>query len=361
MHDSLKSDLRWADARILIIDDDPSNARLLSRILVRAGYRDVHMMTDGRRAMAAYGELEPALVLLDLRMPHVSGFSLLQRLREVADPANVTPVLVVTADPSVESRRRAHLLGANDYLVKPYDLAEVIRRVDALLELRAHANAGYSAMHEMRNTLDLALRHEDTTECEVLERLIVACSFRDSMSEGHTRRVGELAAAIASQLQLSAETVESIRYCAQLHDVGKIAVPDEILLKPGRLTPDEMSVAQHHTTIGAAMLSGTTFPLLQLAAEIAVTHHERWDGNGYPHGLSGAAIPMAGRVVAVADVFDALTHERPYKKAWPVGDALCEIRANRGSQFDPDVVDALFSLVSTDFMATSTHRTAAAA
>ncbi|CAN5705667.1 hypothetical protein BH23GEM10_BH23GEM10_04750 [soil metagenome] len=229
------------------------------------------------------------------------------------------------------------------------------------LELRAHANAGYNAMHELRNTLDLALRHDETTECEVLQRLIVACTFRDSMSEGHTRRVGELAAAIACELQLPAETVEEIRHCAQLHDVGKVAVPDEILLKPGPLTRDEMSVAEHHTTIEAVMLSGTAFPLLQLASEIAITHHERWDGSGYPRGLCGDAIPMVGRIVAVADVFDALTHERPYKKAWPAGDALREIQANRGSHFDLVVVDALFSLVSTDFMATSDHRSAVAA
>lgn len=266
MQAPVDSALRWAEARILVIDDVPSNARLLSRVLGRAGYRNVHVLTDGRLVMDAYADLKPALVLLDLCMPYVSGFSLLGQLREVADPADITPVLVVTADPSIESRRRAHLLGANDYLVKPYDLTEVVLRVDAMLELRAHANAGFHALHQMRDTLDLALRHDETTECEVLQRLIVACTFRDSMSEGHTRRVGELAAAMACELQLPASTVESIRHCAQLHDVGKVAVPDEILLKPGPLTRDEMSVAEHHTTIGAAMLSGTSFPLLRLGS-----------------------------------------------------------------------------------------------
>ncbi|HEX6306731.1 MAG TPA: HD domain-containing phosphohydrolase [Longimicrobiales bacterium] len=332
-----------ADARILVIDDDPANVRLLSRLLARIGYHNVRGTTDDRNAFTEYGDFVPDLVLLDLRMPHVDGFALLERMRRARPDEAMAPVLVLTADSSPETRRRANELGANAFVTKPYDLDEVALRVGALLELRAHAQAAFRAVPE----LSAGSRAWDGTsdEFQLLHQLAETCVYRDRLSPGHTGRVGWLAAVIASELRLPGAVVDVVRRCAPLHDLGKIAIPDEILLKPGPLTHEERAVAERHTTIGALILSGSRYPLLRVAAEIALTHHERWDGTGYPRGLKGTDIPIAGRIVAVADVYDALTHERSYKPAWPVSRALGEILTKKGTHFDPLVVAALLRVL----------------
>jgi putative two-component system response regulator len=178
---------------------------------------------------------------------------------------------------------------------------------------------------------------------ETLERLARAAEFRDDETQQHAERIGLLAAKVGAELGLSADRVEDLRRAAPLHDVGKLAVPDAILLKPGRLDAAEFAIMRRHTTAGARILAGSSSPVLRLAEQIALTHHERWDGTGYPRGLAGARIPLAGRIVAVVDVFDALTHERPYKDAWPVDRALLEIEAGSGTQFDPQVVKAFLA------------------
>jgi putative two-component system response regulator len=336
------SQARWADARILIVDDVESNVRLLGRLLERAGYRHVAMTTDPRNALEAYRLEQPHLVLMDLRMPHMDGFSLLEQMHDLAPADEVVPVLVITADCAPESRLRASLLGAADYLIKPYALEEVVLRVDALLELRAHAQQGFRAIAQLQQAVQggLASWEEDTQE-GALSRLAEASAHWDSMTEGHTHRVGDLTADLALEMGLGEAMVESLRRCAPLHDIGKSAIPPEILEKPGPLTADEMAVAQRHAAIGALILAGSQFPLLRLAAEVALTHHERWDGTGYPRQLAGNEIPLVGRIVAVADVFDALTHRRAYKAAWSAAEALAEITAQSGKHFDPCVVDAL--------------------
>ncbi len=182
------------------------------------------------------------------------------------------------------------------------------------------------------------------TQLEVVRRLGMAAEFRDDDTGQHTQRVGQMSALIAKEIGRPDSEVALIRRAAPLHDVGKMVVTDEILLKPGKLTAAEFAQMQTHTTIGAKILSGSRFPILQLATEIALTHHERWDGSGYPHGLAREAIPLPGRIVAVVDVFDALTHERPYKAAWPVAAAVAELRRQRGRQFDPNVVTAFLAL-----------------
>jgi putative two-component system response regulator len=178
---------------------------------------------------------------------------------------------------------------------------------------------------------------------ETLQRLALAAEYRDDDTGSHTRRVGVTAGRIAGSLGLSPEQVDLILRAAPLHDVGKIGIADAILLKPGKLTDEEFAIMKQHTTIGGKILSGSSSPWLQLAEEIALTHHERWDGQGYPCGLKGEAISLVGRIVAIADVFDALTHERPYKKAWPIAEAMAEIEHQSGKQFDPCVVAAFLS------------------
>jgi putative two-component system response regulator len=203
---------------------------------------------------------------------------------------------------------------------------------------------GFNAF--LRDISERVHAHEElqASQHEVLQRLAVAAEYRDDDTGRHTRRVGDLSARLAAGLELPAEDVELIRHAAPLHDVGKIGIPDAILLKPGRLTLVEFEEVKTHTLIGARMLAGGGFPLLEAAEQIARSHHERWDGSGYPSGLAGAEIPLAGRIVALADVFDALTHDRPYKTAWSELEALTEIRAQRGRQFDPELVDCFLRL-----------------
>jgi putative two-component system response regulator len=262
-------------------------------------------------------------------------------MRAVIPNEAMSPVLVLTADNSCDAQRRANDLGANAFIAKPFDIAEVALRVSALLELGAHARAAFRAVPELGGAVDDA----GVDELHLLEQLASTCIYHDRLSPGHTERVGWLAAVIASELRLPAATVDAIRICAPLHDLGKIAISDDVLLKPGPLTPSERAVAERHATIGSLILSGSRYPLLRVAAEIALTHHERWDGRGYPRGVAGTDIPVAGRIVAVADVYDALTHQRPYKAAWPVSHAIEEIVCNRGSHFDPLVVDALLRVL----------------
>jgi putative two-component system response regulator len=232
--------------------------------------------------------------------------------------------------------------GAKDFLTKPLNEIEVLLRINNLLETRF-----YSSLLEQRvkeRTKDL-----EKARMEVLQRLALAAEYRDDNTGQHTRRVGQISALVAANLNLPAETVELIQTAAPLHDVGKIGIPDSILHKPGKLTEEEFAVMKTHTKIGASILSGGTSPMLQLSEEIAMYHHERWDGRGY-EGISGDAIPIAGRIVSVADVFDALTHSRPYKEAWTTEDAVAEISRQSGTQFDPQVVDAFMKLSHADLV-----------
>ncbi|HSH44276.1 MAG TPA: HD domain-containing phosphohydrolase [Longimicrobiales bacterium] len=333
------------DATILIIDDEPANLEFLRHVLGPEDYARLVEMTDADEALRRFDEIRPDLILLDLMMPGCDGFSFMERLAEHLRGDEYLPVLVATADTSTETRRRALSAGARDFLTKPLSPADVRLRVRNLLETRF--------LHEeLRRTNGLLEQRvtERTRELvearvEILDRLARAAEFRDDDTGQHTQRVGRVAARLAKRLGWEADRVELLRRSAPLHDVGKIGVPDSILLKEGPLTPGERRLMERHAVIGAEILGGSRVPLLKLAEEIALSHHERWDGLGYPNGLSAERIPASGRIVAVADVFDSLTHERPYKDAWSVRDALAEIEANAGTQFDPRVVEAMLRIV----------------
>jgi len=333
------------ESRILIIDDEAPNIRLLLRLLRRAGFTNLVSTTDAREVPDLIKAAPPDLILLDLWMPHTNGFELLEQLRPEIGDSNYLPILVVSADITAEAKARALSQGAKDFLHKPFDLVEVLLRIRNLLETR------YLYLELQRQNEILEARVKERTreleeaQIEVIDRLARAAEYRDHTTGQHTRRVGELSALLASVLGLSQEEVELIRKAAPLHDVGKISLSDAILLKPGRLSPAEMELNRSHTTMGAELLSGGRFPLLKMAEIIALTHHERWDGQGYPRGLAGEDIPLPGRIVAVADVFDALVHERPYKRAWTPEEAMAEIAEQSGKQFDPAVVRALLSLL----------------
>lgn len=325
-------------ARIVVVDDEPANIAILKRLLAKAGFERIFSTTDPRDAVKLCVENPPDMVLLDFNMPHLDGIELLGQLRSVIAADAHVPMIMLTGDMSVDTRQRALGAGAVDFLTKPFDNVEVALRIRNHLEVRSL----YVHMEDLVRARTQQLEH---TYQEMLERLAQAAEFRDDETGQHTRRVGEISARIAATLSLSAEAVEMIRQAAPLHDVGKIAIPDAILLSEKRLTPEEMVVMRTHTTTGARLLGQGSSELLLMAERIALTHHERWDGTGYPDGLSGDSIPIVGRIVGLADFFDALSHDRRYRPAWPREKVMEEIAAQSGKHFDPGIADAFIQSV----------------
>jgi putative two-component system response regulator len=331
------------EAPILIVDDLETNVRLLRAILERAGHTSVRSTTDSSRVIAMVDEIHPDLILLDLHMPEPDGFAILRQLSERASADAYLPVLVISADITERAKEEALSLGANDFLSKPFNATEAVLRVRNLLHTRLLHVQGRLLNESLEEGVRQRTRELDDARFEILDRLALVSDFRDDSTGKHSRRVGQMAGLLARSLDLPPAEAELYRWAAPLHDIGKIGISDSVLLKPGPLTPAEFEQIKTHATIGARILSGSQFPILQLAEEIALTHHERWDGKGY-HGMAGEEIPLSGRIVSVCDVFDALTHERPYKHAWPVDQALAEIASQRGLMFEPRLVDAFLSL-----------------
>jgi response regulator RpfG family c-di-GMP phosphodiesterase len=330
-------------AKILIVDDGEANVALLEDVLKSAGYTELISTTNSSDAVALCAANTPDLILLDLHMPHPDGYEVMELLHPWIE-ARWFPILVLTADITPAARERALSSGARDFVTKPFDRTEVLLRIKNLLDVR------FLQLELRKQNLTLEQRVYERTEelhaarLDALERLAVAAEYRDDDTREHTRRVGWTSALIARALGFTEDEVELVRVAAPLHDVGKIGIPDRILLKPGKLTSDEYERMQEHVSIGRSIVSDSGSPILEMAEQIILAHHEWWNGNGYPSGLEGSEIPIAGRIVAVADVFDALTHDRPYKKAWTIEAALHEIRSLSGRQFDPSVVEAFETL-----------------
>lgn len=336
--------LRLLSSRVLIIDDEAANVLLLERLLEQLGYNNIESHTNPEEALPRILNPNVDLVLLDIQMPQLSGFDILESIRENKHENEFRPVMVLTADATPSTKRKALALGADDFLTKPFEAYEVALRVKNLLRTRLL----YKELQLENDLLEQRVlertRDLEEVQLEVVDRLGLATEYRDDDTKAHTGRVGEMASKVASALGLSERFIRLVRLAAPLHDIGKIGISDLILLKAGKLTDDEYDSMKKHCEIGASILSGSKSEILQLAQEIAISHHERWDGRGYPQRLTGDDIPLSGRIVSVVDVFDALTHERTYKKAWSVEDALAEIQRNAGTQFDPKIVDALMSL-----------------
>ena len=332
-------------ARILIVDDEPANVRLIERILRGDGFHHLVSTTDPTEVLTLFAREKPDLILLDLWMPEKDGFQVLEDLMPWIPQDTYLPILVLTGDTASEVKSRALAGGAKDFLTKPFSPSEVMLRIRNLLETRMLHLRLEVHNHLLEDMVRERTRDLHQARFEILERLARAAEYRDDQTGEHTRRVGEMAGRLAARIGAPAEHVELIRRAAPLHDVGKIGIPDGVLLKPGRLSSKELDLMRQHCLIGANLLSGSGVPLLDVAATIALTHHERWDGTGYPEGLAGDAIPLSGRVVAVVDVFDALIHERPYKAAFTVEEAMEELRQGRGSHFDPTVVDAFLEMI----------------
>ena len=334
----VQPDRKYAAARILVVDNEATNVRTLTRILKAAGYTNVVSTTDPTKVVALFAEQEPDLLLLDLHMPVLDGVAVLERLAELAAPHSYLPVLVLTGDASQQARRRALTKGAKDFVTKPFEVDEVLLRIRNLLETkflhREIAAENVELEHRVaERTAELESAHLDS-----LERLAVAAEYRDDDTGRHTERVAALATILGRASGLADEEVELLRRAAPLHDLGKIGIPDAILRKPGPLTPGEWEIMKTHTTAGARILVGGKSRVIRQAEEIALSHHERWDGSGYPEARAEDAIPLSARVVAVADVFDALTSERVYRKAWTPAAVQDYLRSHSGVHFDPHLV-----------------------
>ncbi len=333
-------------ARILIVDDQAPNVRVLERLLTSAGYHRLYSTTVPEQVASLVGQVSPDLILLDLHMPGLDGFGVMEQLQPRLNEERYLPILVVTADLSVEVRQRALGAGAKDFLNKPFDAVEALLRIRNLLTTRFMYLQLDKHNRGLEATVQERTRKLEVARLEILERLALAAEFRDDNTGEHTRRVGRLAGAIARHLGLQEDLALTIERAAPLHDVGKIGIRDAILLKPGPLTAAEFEEMKRHTVIGADILSGSTGTLLRTAEDIALSHHERWDGAGYPRGLAAMAIPLAGRIAHAADVFDGLTHPRgaqPHDDTHR--DAVGYMTAEAGLAFDPDVVMALAAAV----------------
>jgi putative two-component system response regulator len=329
---------------ILAVDDEEANVLLLRRVLERAGYVSVATTTDPAQVPMLFLQTHPRLLLLDLHMPRMDGFELMERLGPLTSERRSIPFLVLTADVTEEAKRRALSLGARDFLTKPLDQIELLLRVRNLLQVQLLQDKLFehnATLEELVAERTLDLEH---ARLEILERLALAAEYRDDATQEHAWRIGRTCFLLAVALGLPTSDAELLRRAAPLHDIGKIGIPDAVLLKPGKLTDEEFEQMKAHSTIGAEILSGSSSSLLRMAEKIALTHHEWWDGQGYPNGLAGERIPLAGRIAAVADVFDALTHQRPYKHAWTIEDGVAEIFHQGGHHFDPAVVHAFATL-----------------
>ena len=348
---------RATDARIMIVDDEPINVSLVQKYLRTSGYEHFVTTSDSREALGLIRSQRPDVILLDILMPHVTGLDILRAVRE-NDQSRHLPVLILTSATDEKTKVQALELGATDFLHKPIKPTELAPRVRNSVIVKAHHDhlAEYSARLEAEvrlRTHELMLSRQ-----EVIHVMACAAEHRDQDTGKHVIRVGRCAGILARELGLDASFVELVEQAAILHDVGKIGIPDSILLKPGKLDPAEMECMKLHCDIGVNILCGisnrggpecgspaarqptSSSPILRMAATIANTHHERWDGTGYPQGLAGEAIPLEGRIVAVADVLDALGSWRPYKEPLPFDECVKILEEGRGKHFDPRVLDA---------------------
>ncbi len=348
-------------SKIMIVDDESYNVLVVRKFLQHSGYENFVTSTDSTKALELIRRQHPDVVLMDVMMPQVSGIDLMRAMK--SDPQMATiPVVVLTASPESSIRMQALELGATDFLAKPVDSAELVLRVRNVLAAKAHFEmvARYSV--ELEHEVARRTKELEESRRQVIQCLARAAEFRDNETGFHVLRVGRYAGIIARELGFSQPQVEAIDLAAQLHDVGKIGIPDAILHKPGKLDPEEFefiqkhcgfgkkiiepmpqtewSVAKKHTEVGGKLLNVPTSPVLKIAARIALTHHEQWDGNGYPFGLVGEEIPIEGRITAIADVFDALSSRRSYKKAFARKRCLAIMAEKRGTHFDPQIYDA---------------------
>jgi len=349
----LGAKLDFSNARILVVDDQPSNLHALSAVLTAAGYTNHRAIEDPTEVIPVFRDEGADLILLDLHMPRIDGLTLMKDLRGIIPEDSYLPIIVLTADTTTEARQGALSLGAKDFITKPIDPTEVVLRIANLLETRSlhlrlqRQNAHLEDIVQSRtSSLRIAIERVETvqeelrlSQGETVKHLSMAAELRDPATGSHIERMSRYCTLLSERIGIESERCEMIRLASQMHDVGKIGIPDNILLKPGSLEASERQEMQRHADIGRRILSGSRSELMNTAAMIAWTHHERIDGQGYPRGLTGDEIPLEGRVAAIADVFDALTSDRVYRESLAIEPALEIMRGGRGRHFDAELFD----------------------
>lgn len=334
---------------ILVVDDEPQNVMVLDAMLESQGY-EVVTAENGAKAIKSATDNPPDLILMDIMMPVMDGYEAVRILKS-NEITKLIPIVMVTALTQVEDRVKALEAGADDFMIKPIDKTEVRARVKSLLKVKKYNDymVQYNKKLEYevnKRTQEVRLAFSKLKEAslETIIRLSRAAEYKDDDTGAHVLRMSNYAKSIALRMGYNKEMCERILNAAPMHDVGKIGIPDVILLKPGSLDDEEWKTMRRHTYMGKKILEGSDDPVIQLAEEIAYTHHEKWDGSGYPRQLKGSEIPCISAIVAIADVFDALTTKRPYKEPFSLEKSYRIIREGKGSHFNPDVVDAFFAI-----------------
>ncbi|PCJ29891.1 MAG: two-component system response regulator [Gammaproteobacteria bacterium] len=341
----MQTEINTKAANILIVDDQIVNIKLLEKILKQDGYENVFSTIDSREAVPLFLEHNIDILLLDIRMPHLDGFEVMALLNE-AITDDYLPILVLTAELTKDTRVRSLEIGAKDFLTKPFDRLEVLQRIHNILEVRLLHTQLRNQNEILEQKVKLRTAEIERSRYEVIERLGQAAEYKDNETGNHIIRMSQYSRLLAIAKGLPDSEVELIFLAAPMHDIGKIAIPDYVLLKPGKLNAEEWEIMKTHVIRGYELLSGSDdVPLMKTARNIALTHHEKWDGSGYPYGISGEEIPLEGRICAICDVFDALTSERPYKKAWSVEEAMILINKESGHHFDPELVPLFESIL----------------
>lgn len=337
--------------RILVADDDEMIRELHAEFVRGFGY-DVEVAADGIEAIAKVG-LGVDLVLTDAHMPNMDGFDVARRIRQTKSSEEL-PIVMATSLEAREDRLRAYEVGINDFINKPVDHTELRLRLKWLLELKAAQDQLRASKRHLEDTVEVRtreLRHalEEVTHAQrqvqeghldTIRRLTIAAEYKDHDTAGHIERIGRYSEIVGHAMHLAPGMIDLLLHAAPMHDVGKLGIPDHILLKEGPLTDEERTIMNTHTTIGAQILTGSTSPVIQMGERVALAHHEQWCGEGYPHGLRGEDIPIEARICTVVDVFDALTFDRPYRKAVPNAQVIEMIVSESGTRFDPTIVEA---------------------
>jgi putative two-component system response regulator len=349
--------------KVMIVDDEELVIRVVKRFLASGGYTNFITVTDSRKAMETIDEEQPDVVLLDIMMPHITGLDLL-RERQKDKSLRHIPFIILSANSENQIKRDALSLGATDFLSKPVDPSDLVVRVQNSLTVKRHQDHLANYAEELERQVKERTKQIERSREQIIHCLARAAEYRDNETGEHVIRVGKYCAIIAQELGFGLEYCKQIELAAQLHDVGKIGIPDSVLLNPGRLNTEEFDVmklhcglgceimeplaesdnkrVKRHAEVGGFIMDGVDSPMLELAATIARTHHEKWDGTGYPNGLKGDQIPVEGRICCVADVYDALCSERPYKPKFPIQKCLEIMISERGTRFDPIILDAFF-------------------
>jgi putative two-component system response regulator len=332
-------------SKVLIVDDEPKNVKLIHQLLQSLGYENIRFTYDPIKACDMYSSFWPDLVVLDLMMPIMDGFQVMEEMGKVEQRGYI-PILVLTAQTDRKTRLKALNSGAKDFLLKPLDLVETTQRIQNILEVRLLQNKLRDHNFQLEERILERTKELQSTRLSVIQRLGHAAEYRDNDTGNHIKRMSQYAMLLAKQLDLDGSHCNQIFDAIPMHDVGKIGIPDGILLKPGKHNSEEWEVMKTHSVIGYEILSNDPSALISLAAKIALEHHEKWDGSGYPNGLKGEEISIEARICTICDVFDALTSERPYKKAWSVEEAVRYIDDQNGKIFEPMMVEKFKEVLS---------------